>query len=186
MTRDSAVFEMNTTRRASVLSTAMRIAAVLLPLLLFAGQGANAQGVRRYADLQIYTMKRNGVERTFGLYVPRSYAKDRAAPLVVALHGRFSSAKGLHAISHLQAVADARGALLLYPEALGAFWDRAELSRGEPPADDPAFIGEAISAIMADYSVDRERVYLLGYDSGSAMAIRLACQSPVRSREFST
>jgi len=34
--------------------------------------------------------------------------------------------------------------------------------RGEAPAGDPAFIGEAIGAVMADYTVDRERLYLFG------------------------
>ncbi len=143
---------------------------------------ARAQDGRAFEDVQSFTIRHNGIDRTFGLYVPRSYQRGTPAPLVVALHGRFASADALHALSHLQQVAERQGAILLYPEANGAYWGdggHAALGRTEPASDDAGFISEAIAAIMADHTVSRDRVFLVGHDSGGAMAMRLACQPPV-------
>ena len=155
--------------------------------LVYSGVGfsevASAQDERAYDDLQTYTLKINGVERSLGLYIPRSYSESRKSPLIVALHGRFSSAKALHALSQLQGLAEARGAILMYPEAVGAFWDdggHSMLSRSEPVHDDASFIVKAVESLSIDYAVDRDRVFLIGYEGGGAMAYRLACQAPVR------
>src|SRR5262245_39008696 len=82
---------------------------------------AQAQSYDR--DVEQHTLTHAGVQRSVGLYVPASYRAGAPAPLIVALHGRFSSAKAFHAISGLAAVADARGAILVYPETVGAFWN---------------------------------------------------------------
>jgi polyhydroxybutyrate depolymerase len=134
----------------------------------------------RYPDLKALAIMMGSTQRTFGIYVPPGYSPSRPAPLIIALHGRFSSAKALHAMSHLQAVADARGAILLYPEAHGAFWGdggHAALQRNEPEPDDVAFLSTLSDTIMAEYNIDPARVYLLGHDSGGAMAMRFLCQS---------
>ncbi len=151
-------------------------------LCLFMGQVAFAQGLQRFDDLDTYVIKHIGVERSLGIYVPRSIAAGRPSPVIVALHGRFSSAKALHALSQLQDVAEVRGAILVYPETVGAFWDdggHSVLPRGEPASDDMGFIKAALASVMAEYAVDRGRVFVVGYDSGGAMAYRLACQPPV-------
>lgn len=166
------------------------VTALVLSLALWAAamgllqdEQALAQVGRAYDDVQSFTIRHNGVDRTFGLYVPASYVRGTPAPLVVALHGRFASADSLHALSHLQQMAERRGALLLYPEARGTYWGdggHAALGRPEPANDDAGFIGEAMAAIMADHTINREQVFLVGHDSGGAMAMRLACQPPVK------
>jgi len=143
---------------------------------------AMAQGGGAFDDVPSFTIRHNGVDRTFGLYVPRSYVRGTPAPLVVALHGRFSSADSLHALSHLQDLAERNGAILLYPESRGPFWGdggHAALGRTEPVNDDTGFIGEAMAAIMADHTINRDQVFLIGHDSGGTMALRLTCRAPV-------
>lgn len=46
--------------------------------------------------------------------------------------------------------------------------------------DDIGFLDRVIDAVLADYPVDVNRVYLLGISNGAMMALQLACQSPQR------
>ena len=62
-----------------------------------------------YDDLEPNSFQYEGIQRNVGLYVPSTYHRGTPAPLIVALHGRFSSARAFHALSHLRRVADARG-----------------------------------------------------------------------------
>lgn len=174
------------------MSKLVHAASALLALAVIAGltfffllpeEMGQAQSARTYDDLQPFSIKHNGIDRNFGLYVPRTYSKDKPAPMIIALHGRFSSAKALHAMSHLQAVAEARGAILVYPETQGAYWGdggHATLQRFEPEPDDMGFIKDLAETIEGNYTIDPSRVFLLGYDGGGAMAYRLACNPPVR------
>jgi len=128
--------------------------------------------------LDMRTLAHAGVPRSYGIYTPASANGAEPAPLIIALHGRFSSAQALHALSGLAAVADARGAVLLYPETLGDLWNdggHAALQRREPAQDDAGFIEAAIAAVSAERAIDPARVYVLGYDVGGSMAFRLAC-----------
>jgi polyhydroxybutyrate depolymerase len=120
-----------------------------------------------------------GANRSVGLYVPHSYQRGRPAPLIIALHGRYSSAQAMHATSHLAAVAERRGAIVFYPETVGAYWNDggyAALQRRETPQDDAGFINAAINAVGQDYPIDRARIYVVGYDTGGAMAYSMACR----------
>ena len=119
------------------------------------------------------------LERTYGLYVPTSYRSAIPAPLIIALHGRFSSAQAYHAISDLDALAEARGAVVVYPETAGIFWNDGghnALQRRETPSDDSAFIGAVVRTVRAQYTLDMGQLFLVGYDNGGLMAYRLACE----------
>ncbi len=130
----------------------------------------------------MFALSFGGANRSVGLYVPRSYQRGHPAPLIIALHGRYSSAQAMHATSHLAAVAERRGAILFYPETAGAYWNDggfAVLQRREAPQDDAGLITAAINAVAQDYSIDRQRIYVVGYDTGGAMAYSMACRGPM-------
>ena len=168
------------TRTMKGLGLSLLVAALTLAGLMSWVPGLRAQSPGRGQDLKAFAIKLATGERTFGLYVPPTYTKEHPAPLIIALHGRFSSAKALHAVSHLQAVADARGAILLYAEAQGAFWGdggHGPLKRSEPEPDDVAFLTALSDTIMGQYNIDRDRIFLLGHDAGGAMAMRFVCQA---------
>jgi polyhydroxybutyrate depolymerase len=151
-------------------------AAVLVVLSCGAAFG---QEIARYDDLEVRAIVHEGAPRRVGLYVPSTYNANHPAPLLVALHGRFSSAQAFHALSGLTAVAEARGAIVVYPETIGAFWNdggHAALHRMEAPAGDEGLIAAVVAAVRAEYAIDAERVFLVGYDTGGGMAYRLACR----------
>ncbi len=125
----------------------------------------------------------DGERRAYGLYVPSTYAAGRPAAVIVVLHGRYSSAKAIHAFSGLASVAEAHGAILVYPETLGQFWGdggHAALQRPDLEADDAGFIAAAVAAVGKDHTVDPARVFLVGHDTGGVMAWRAACRGTQR------
>lgn len=144
---------------------------------------ARAQTSTAFVDLPMYTIDHGGEQRSLGLYVPASYQAGTPAPIFVVLHGRSSSPKAMHGISDLARVAEARGAILLYPATVGNIWadgGHEILGRREVAHDDAGFINAAIETVSRDYSIDRERLFLVGFDSGGDMAYRLACSGGVR------
>jgi polyhydroxybutyrate depolymerase len=163
-----------------------RTLAVLGLLLVFAGP-TTAQAPLRYDDAEIYSLDHDGARRLFAIYAPRSLPQDQAAPLIVALHGRYSSAKAMHAMAGLAAVADAHGAVLVYPQALGGFWNDGGhelIGRSETPTDDVGFIEALVEELSRARAIDRSRIYIVGYDNGALLGHRLACQSNLRPAGF--
>ncbi|MBK8026920.1 MAG: dienelactone hydrolase family protein [Chloroflexi bacterium] len=154
---------------------------LLLALVLMGGAAIPmlAQDAAPLDDVPLYSLDYDDLDRSYGLYVPASLEADAAAPLIIALHGRFGSAKSLHALSGLAALADSRGALIAYPETYGVFWNdggHGVLQRREEPVDDAGFIGAVVQAVREDYAVDLEQIFLIGYDNGGVMSYRLACE----------
>src|SRR5262245_28471154 len=94
-------------------------------------------------QLAMQTIQHGGVSRTFGVYVPERADPAAPAPVIIALHGRFSSAQAFYALSHLSEVADAQGAVVIYPQTVGGFWNDGGfevLGRRETAQDDAGFI----------------------------------------------
>ncbi|ANP47680.1 alpha/beta hydrolase family esterase [Candidatus Viadribacter manganicus] len=155
------------------------IAAVFAAVLTFGV--AHAQDTQSFSRaLAMRGYEHDGEARFAGIYQPSTYHHGQAAPLIIALHGRFSSPQAMHAISGLASVADQRGAIVVYPETLAGFWNdggHALLNRPGPAADDAGFIADLIEAAAAEFTIDRSRIYVVGYDSG--MAYALACRPPV-------
>jgi len=157
---------------------------VLAGLAMLAAASGAAKAQHVYArDVAPISISHDDQSRSAGVYVPASYDAARPAPLIVALHGRFSSAKAFHAQSRLAALAEARGAILLYPESAAPYWNDggfAMLGRRVAEHDDAGLIQAAIVAVSGDYAVDAAQIYLVGYDTGGAMVYRLLCQEGAR------
>ena len=168
-------------------SGAWRAPALLSAFLILAlavVSPAQAQSAPSVAPaLAMRSVFHDGERRTYGLFVPSTYVAGRPAPVIVVLHGRYSSAKAIHAFSGLAATAEARGAILVYPEPLELFWGdggHAALQRPDIEADDVGFIAAAVTAVGQTYAVDPARVFLVGHDTGGVMAWRAACRGPQR------
>ncbi len=155
------------------------IATVFAAALTFGA--AHAQDSQSFArPLEMRGYEHDGLSRFVGVYAPSTYHRGTPAPLIVALHGRFSSPQAFHAQSGLATIAEARGAIVIYPEAASGLWNdggHTLLNRRGDPADDAGFISVAIEAALADYTIDRSRIFVVGFDSGASMAFTLGCRS---------
>jgi predicted esterase len=101
------------------------------------------------------------------LYVPRGYAPERPAPLVVLLHGAGGTAR--HGMELLQAQADAAGLLLLAPDARGPTWD--VILGGYGP--DVRYLDAALAHVFDRYAVDTELLAVGGFSDGASYALCL-------------
>ncbi|MFI8262630.1 alpha/beta hydrolase family esterase [Streptomyces sp. NPDC085665] len=101
-------------------------------------------------------------------------------PLLVAFHGRGADAEQLRRQSALDKAAEARGMLLVYPEALGKVWGAgtaATAQRPDPDAD-VRFTETLIAELVRTGRADPHRVYVAGFSNGGSMALRMAAQRP--------
>ncbi len=114
-------------------------------------------------------------------YTPRQLAAS--APLVVVLHGCTQSAASYDKGSGWSTLADRHGFALLLPQQhwrnnpLRCFnWFRPEdITRD---SGEPLSIRQMIGRMMADYDLNKQRVYITGVSSGGAMTSALLATYP--------
>lgn len=123
--------------------------------------------------------------RAYKLYVPASYSAQlgEPVPVVVMLHGCTQSPDDFAAGTRMNALAEQRGFLVVYPaqtaNANGSKcwnWFRAEdqdRDRGEP-----SLIAGITRQVVANHHVDERRVFVAGLSSGAAMAVILGTTYP--------
>lgn len=121
------------------------------------------------------------------LYVPANYDKDTPAPLVVLLHGYTSSGKQQESYMKFSELVDTYGYLLAIPDGTREdsgrkvrFWNASEACcnfQGSE-VDDSAYVLSIIDLVKADYTIDANRVYLIGHSNGGFMSYRMAYDHP--------
>ncbi|MEJ7809354.1 MAG: hypothetical protein WKG32_02955 [Gemmatimonadaceae bacterium] len=101
------------------------------------------------------------------LYVPKRYAPDRPASLVLMLHGAGGSARG--GINPFLPLADELGLILLAPDSRGQTWDVILGAYGP----DVVFIDRALTSVFARYAVSPGRLSVEGFSDGASYALSL-------------
>jgi polyhydroxybutyrate depolymerase len=161
-------------------------AALCALLATLCGAGAASAGDQR-------TIKVDDIERGYWLHVPATARAD--APLVIVLHGAGGFGRQAATRYRFDAKADKEGFVVAAPDATPAYghhpanfatnpraWNDG-LGRGTPAikaSDDIGFVLRLIDSLVAERGVDRSRVYVAGFSSGSGMAQRLASTVPDR------
>ncbi|UZJ32764.1 alpha/beta hydrolase family esterase [Streptomyces endophytica] len=121
----------------------------------------------------------DGRTREYLLHRPTAPG-GRTRPLVIAFHGRGSTASYLREQSRLDEDARARGMLIAYPEGLGKLWGAGTRATGRRPDPDldVRFTKALIAELVRTERADPKRVYVVGFSNGGSMALRVAAQSP--------
>jgi|HubBroStandDraft_2_1064218.scaffolds.fasta_scaffold42393_2 polyhydroxybutyrate depolymerase len=128
-----------------------------------------------------------GVSRTALIHVPANAV--RPAPLVLNLHGSGGTAAGQERDSAMDAVADAHGFIVAYPQAAIALGDGFAWNipgqplldgRPVPPGanDDEPFVRALVETLERDEGVDPRRVFVTGMSGGGRMTSQLGCDLP--------
>ena len=100
------------------------------------------------------------------IYVPDSYRKNRPAPLVLMLHGASSSAR--QGIGPFFNLGD-HGVILVAPKSHGQTWDLMLGGFGR----DLRFIDRVLGYAFERYTIDQERVGVLGFSDGASYALSI-------------
>lgn len=120
--------------------------------------------------------------RTYVLYQPEGLGNSASepgalVPLVIALHGRLGTGRGMEKLTHFEAIAAREKFLLIYPDGVRKSWNDG---RGTPAekegVDDVGFIRALIDSAVRHCSADPKRVYVTGISNGGFMTMRLAAE----------
>lgn len=119
-----------------------------------------------------------GVERSYLLYTPPSYKDGTPSALVMAFHGGRGQGRNMKSRTRLNAFAEKRGFLVVYPDATGRRnWNdgREGVAAG---IDDIGFVRALIDHLQGQRSIDKDRIYATGLSNGAFFTQKLACLMP--------
>ena len=103
--------------------------------------------------------------RDYYLFVPASLAPDTPAPLLLLLHGSYSTP--LDMLPQWVDVAQREGIILVAPKSFADYgWRIFD--------DSPALMRDVIDDVAARRPIDRRRLYLFGHSGGAVHALTLA------------
>ena len=124
----------------------------------------------------------SGVTRRYLLYVPTTYERSKATPLVVSIHPAATWPAVQMNISRWNDLAEQHGFIVVYPAGSGAFfggfspgphvWPMGTRTLGR----DVRFISDLIDKLQAEYNIDPTRIYADGMSNGGGMAFALSCK----------
>jgi polyhydroxybutyrate depolymerase len=141
-----------------------------------------ATGARREGTL----VTPDGRTRTYRTYVPASRASAAPLPLLVALHGGFGTGAQFELSSRFDALAEANGYVVVYPDGVGSRLapDLVQTWNGggccgpavSQQVDDVTFVRLLIDQVARDTGADTTKVVVAGHSNGAILAHRLSCE----------
>ena len=164
--------------RSVVLAVALvllaAVAAVLLPQTASATSSCSVGRHQAHVvGTAVCTVRVAGKQRSYLLSVPHS---DQPAPLVVAFHGLFQTARVFAAQTGLVAATRTAGLVLAMPESDGPAFNDGRLGATGP--QDDAFTLALVDELVAARVVDPRRVVVTGFSNGAGMAMSVASAHP--------
>ncbi|MGB5814391.1 MAG: PHB depolymerase family esterase [Thermoanaerobaculia bacterium] len=175
--------------KTDVADGSMKIGILMATLLLALvsevfGAGLPAHGVAPSGTYkQLMNVRVGGFRRSYLVHVPEGYDGTATLPLVVVLHGAFSTASKMEKQTGFSQLADREGFLVAYPNGIGLFsllrhWNSGHCcGRARKKAiDDVGFVAGVIEEVAGSLRVDKTRIYLVGHSNGGMLVHRFAAE----------
>jgi poly(3-hydroxybutyrate) depolymerase len=130
-----------------------------------------------------YNATIDGQPRRWQVYLPTNYHKltahGRKLPLVLAFHGRNGSGRYMAQQTEWHEVAEARGFIVVYPQAEPTTGPNIGFSFSTDPANaDVTYTLALLNDVKTRFAVDTTRIIATGVSQGAAFTNRLAVQHP--------
>lgn len=149
----------------SIRPVAIAIVLILAPSVLVVANAVSYVSANR----STHTIVSSGVTREFSLYVPANLDPNKAAPLVISMHGAGMWPAAQQELSQWNRVADREGFIVAYPSGRSG---RGPRVTGPP---DVPFISDMIDAIGKSYRIDPARIFANGLSNGGGTSFVLSC-----------
>lgn len=125
----------------------------------------------------------SGVRRSYYVHVPAEHIGTAPLPVVIALHGAFSTARKFERESGLSLLADREGFIVVYPQGIGLgdlfrHWNSGHCcgKARKINLDDVGFVLSTIEDVARRNPIDRTRLYVAGFSNGGMLAYRIAAE----------
>jgi polyhydroxybutyrate depolymerase len=160
--------------RAQLPDSILSVIRNLLPLAITAFLSAFCLAAFASLNETNGTIVSSGETRQYLLYVPKTYDRSKAMPLVISLHPAATWPAAEMEISRWNELADEQGFIVVYPSGsdVPRVWPMGQRSLGW----DVKFISDLIDKLEAAYKIDPNRIYADGMSNGGGMAFALSCR----------
>ncbi len=121
------------------------------------------------------------IDRTYHVYVPKSYSAVNPSPILFNLHGGASTALDfLNNEGDMREIADTANFIIVYPQATSdnngnPTWHLGAENSKSTDVNDVGFVSHIIDDVSSVYSIDQERVYVTGFSNGGYLTYEIAC-----------
>lgn len=122
--------------------------------------------------------------RTYNIYIPSTYAPDKPVPLLLGFHGLGGSASTFTSSLQLRLFSQDLGFILVVPNGWGNEagaqngWNAGNCCGAaySNNIDDIGLVRSILDSVSRRYSVDKSRIWAMGFSNGGMMSYRLACE----------
>jgi polyhydroxybutyrate depolymerase len=124
-------------------------------------------------------LEHDGIARSYVVHVGDAVAPGVAAPLLLNFHGLNNSPAIQASFSRMNAIADAEGFVVVYPQGIGSSFNAGGCcgSAASQGIDDVGFARAIVADVAGRICVDPRRVYATGFSNGGYMSYRLGCEA---------
>ena len=164
-----------------VISMSLFVFFLLIPYTVTAAGKTRPESHTYKKKLDIRVM---AARRYYLLHIPSSYDPQKKYPLVIVLHGAFSTPKKMEKETGFSELSDKENFIVAYPSgAFGLFgflkhWNAGHCcgKAAKENIDDVGFLLKVMDDIKKEFKVDRSRVYMTGFSNGGMLAYRFAAE----------
>jgi poly(3-hydroxybutyrate) depolymerase len=146
----------------------MKRVAVLLVVLLAVtcpGHASQKSEGKDPGKIVKQSIRSQGRNRTFYLFVPENISAAQPAPLIVLLHG--SGRNGLSLVEKWKDIAAKEGIVLAGPDSTNSnTWSSKD--------DGPDFLRDLVESFKSKYPINSRRIYLFGHSAGAVYSLTLS------------
>ncbi len=129
----------------------------------------------------------DGRERSYIVHMPTGYDATKPTAVVLIFHGAFTNAAITVAYSGLNATADDKNFIAVYPNGTGQrepalFWNAGDWGKARlrDPPDDVKFVAAVLDDLAKVANTDAKRIYATGISNGGMMCYKLAAELSTR------
>jgi polyhydroxybutyrate depolymerase len=116
----------------------------------------------------------NGATRSYELWLPAGYDRNRAYPLVLAFHGAGGNGRTAQAYFGVQQAAGSN-AIVVYPDGLSRNGSTSWGLYGADATTDFAFFDALVASLRASLCIDGARIFATGHSYGGYFSNTLGC-----------
>ena len=121
-------------------------------------------------------MVHEDLERCWNVFVPKTVNLSENVPMIIDLHGNTLTMENQRDLSEFDEIAEENGVIAVWPQGFDNSWNAGYCcsSAGELQLNDTGLILEIVDKVVANHSVDENRIYLTGWSNGCALSQKLA------------